>query len=53
MRNVCISTQVADILGQRKPGMCNDYGNYIDYADYVAAFSQTRAIALGLVQPPR
>jgi putative SOS response-associated peptidase YedK len=22
--------------------MCNDYGNYVDYADYLAAFSQTR-----------
>jgi hypothetical protein len=21
--------------------MCNDYGNYVDYADYLAAFSQT------------
>jgi putative SOS response-associated peptidase YedK len=22
--------------------MCNDYGNYVDYADYLASFSQTR-----------
>jgi len=22
--------------------MCNDYGNYVDYDDYLAAFSQTR-----------
>jgi hypothetical protein len=22
--------------------MCNDYGNYVGYADYFAAFSQTR-----------
>jgi putative SOS response-associated peptidase YedK len=22
--------------------VCNDYGNYVDYADYLAAFSQTR-----------
>jgi putative SOS response-associated peptidase YedK len=22
--------------------MCNDYGNCVDYADYLAAFSQTR-----------
>jgi hypothetical protein len=22
--------------------MCNDYGNYVDYADYLAGFSQTR-----------
>jgi putative SOS response-associated peptidase YedK len=21
--------------------MCNDYGNYVDYADYLASFSQT------------
>jgi hypothetical protein len=22
--------------------VCNDYGNYVDYDDYLAAFSQTR-----------
>jgi hypothetical protein len=22
--------------------ICNDYGNYVDYADYLAALSQTR-----------
>jgi hypothetical protein len=22
--------------------MCNDYGNYVDCADYLASFSQTR-----------
>lgn len=27
---------------KRSSSRCNDYGNYVDYADYLAAFSQTR-----------